>query len=75
MKELDQAATSIITPYGPFFFNTMLFGLKNIGATYQCMIQTCLEKQIGKTTEAYADDVVIKAKHVETLVDDLRLTF
>ena len=48
MKESDQAATAFITPYGPFWFNTMPFGLKNVGATYQRMIQTCLEKQIGK---------------------------
>ena len=53
----------------------MPFGLKNAGATYQRMIQTCLEKQIGKTVEAYVDDVVIKTKHVESLIDDLRLTF
>ena len=39
------------------------------------MIQTCLEKQIGKTVEAYVDDVVIKTKHIKTLVDNLRLTF
>ena len=31
--------------------------------------------QIGKTVEAYVDDVVVKTKHVETLVDDLRVTF
>ena len=53
----------------------MPFGLKNAGATYQRMIQTCLEKPIGKTVEAYVDDVVIKNKHAETLVEDLRLTF
>ena len=75
MKESDQAATAIITPYEPFCFNTMPFGLKNAGATYQRMIQTCLEKQIGKTVEAYMDDVVIKTRHVETLIDDLGLTF
>ena len=39
------------------------------------MIQTCLANQIGKTVEVYVDDVVIKTKHVESLVDDLRLTF
>ena len=39
------------------------------------MIQTCLEKQIGKTVEAYVDDVVIKTRHVESLIDDLRFTF
>ena len=53
----------------------MPFSLKNTDATYQRMIQTCLANQIGKTVEAYVDDVVIKTKHVETLVDDLRLTF
>ena len=75
MAESDQAATAFITPYGPFRFNTMPFGLKNAGATYQRMIQTCLEKQIGKTVEAYVDDVVIKTKIVESLIDDLSLTF
>ena len=75
MKESDQATTAFITPYGPFSFNTMPFRLKNTGATYQRMIQTCLEKQMGKTVEAYVDDVIIKTRHVETLIDDLRLTF
>ena len=53
----------------------MPFGLKNAGATYQRMIQTCLANQIGKTMEAYIDDVVVKTRHVESLVDDLRLAF
>ena len=75
MAESDQAATAFITPCGEFCFNTMPFGLKNAGATYQRMIQTCLANQIGKIVEAYVDDVVVKTKHVETLVDDLRLTF
>ena len=75
MKESDQAATAFITQYGPFCFNTMPFGLKNAGATYQRMIQTCLQKQINKTVEAYVDGIVIKTRHVETLIDDLHLTF
>ena len=53
----------------------MPFELKNDGATYQRMIQTCLEKQIGKTVEAYVDDIVIKTRRIETLIDDLCLTF
>ena len=68
MVESDQAATAFITPYGPFCFNIMPFGLKNAGATYQRMIQTCLANQIGKTVEAYIDDVVVKTKHVDSLV-------
>ena len=49
--------------------------LMSSSATYQRMIQTCLETQINKTVEAYIDDVVIKIRHVESLIDDLRLTF
>ena len=75
MAESDQAATAFITPYIPFYFNTMPFGLKNASATYQHMIQTCLETQIGKTVEAYVDDVVIKTRHIKSLIDDLGLTF
>ena len=75
MAESDQATTAFITPYDPFCFNIMPFRLKNAGATYQRMIQTCLETQIGKTVEAYVDEVVIKTRHVESLIDDLRLTF
>ena len=53
----------------------MAFGLKNAGATYQRMIQTCLQPQIGKTAEAYMDDVVVKTRQSHTLIDDLRETF
>ena len=75
MEESDQPTIAFITPYGPFCFNTMPFGLKNAGATYKRMIQTCLENQIGKTVKEYVDDVVIKTKKVDQLVDDLCLTF
>ena len=44
----------------------------NAGATYQRMIQTCLETQIGKIVEAYVDDVVIKTTHVESLINELK---
>ena len=75
MAESDQAATTFVTPYSPFYFNTMPFRLKNTAAIYQHMIQTRPETQIGKTVEAYVDDVVIKTRHVVSLIDDFRLTF
>jgi hypothetical protein len=53
----------------------MSFGLKNVGATYQRAIQTCLSEQIGDNAEAYVDDVVVKTKNPDMLVEDLRQTF
>ena len=42
LKESDQEKTSFITPFRAYCYNTMMFGLKNGGATYQKAIQRCL---------------------------------
>ena len=47
MKESDQLTTSFITPFGSFCYVTMLFGLKNIGATYQRCMLKCFRDLIG----------------------------
>ena len=49
---------SFITPFRAYCYNTMTFGLKNAGATYQKAIQSCLQGQIGRNAEAYVDDIV-----------------
>jgi hypothetical protein len=75
MKESDQFATSFITPFGMYCYVTMPFGLTNVGATYQrCMTQV-FGDHIGWTVEAYVDDIVVKTRKVEDLVDDLRIAF
>ena len=38
-------------------------------------MQTCLHDQIGQNVKVYVDDVVIKTKESETLLDDIRQTF
>jgi hypothetical protein len=50
----------------------MSFGLKNAGATYLRAIQTCLGEQIGENAEAYVDDVVVKKKNPDMLIEDLK---
>ena len=35
LKKSNQEKTSFITPFGAYCYNTMMFGLKNAGATYQ----------------------------------------
>ena len=49
----------------------MLFGLKNVGATYQRMMTRMFEPQLGKTIEIYIDDIVIKSKAESEHVSDL----
>ena len=38
----DEEKTAFITPFGAFYYTSMSFDLKNVGATYQRAIQTCL---------------------------------
>jgi hypothetical protein len=53
----------------------MSFGLKNASATYQRAIQTCLGEQISNNAEAYVNDVVVKTKNPDMLIEDLKQTF
>jgi hypothetical protein len=53
----------------------MAFELKNGGATYQKCIHIILERKIGRNAKAYIDDVVVKSKKHEDLLDELKDTF
>jgi hypothetical protein len=75
MKESDQLATSFITPFGMYCYVTMLFGLRNAGATYQRCMQHVFGDHIGRTVEAYVDNIVVKTRKADDLVDDLRVAF
>ena len=61
-------------PFGAYCYNTMTFGLKNAGATYQKAIQKCLQGQIGRNAEAYVDDVIIKIRSNDQFSADLQET-
>ena len=75
MKESDQLAMSFITPFGSFCYVTMPFGLKNAWATYQHCMLKCFRDLIGRTVEAYVDDIVVKSKWADHLLANLVQTF
>jgi hypothetical protein len=75
MKESDQLATSFITPFGMYCYTTMPFGLRNVGATYQRCMQHVFGDHIGRTVEAYVDDIVVKIRKADNLVGDLNIAF
>ena len=75
LKESDQLATSFITPFEAYCYVSMPFGLKNTGAIYQQAIQNTLDPQIGRNVEAYVDDVIVKTRLKDDLINDLEKTF
>src|SRR6185369_12879986 len=67
--------TSFITPFGMYCYVTMLFGLRNAGATYQrCMLHV-FEDHLGRSVEAYVDDIVVKSRKADDMVADLSIAF
>ena len=53
----------------------MPFILKNAGATYQRCMLKCFRELIGRTIEAYMDDIVVKSKQADQVIADLGQTF
>lgn len=63
MAPEDQEKTTFISERGLYCYTVMPFGLKNAGATYQRLINRMFKEQLGKTMEAYIDDMVVKSKY------------
>jgi hypothetical protein len=43
----------------------MSFGLKNVGATYQRMVNQIFKNQLGRIMEEYVDDMLVKSMTFE----------
>ena len=71
----DQEKTTFITSQGLYCYKVMPFGLKNVGATYQRLVNKMFSKQIGRNMEVYVDNMLIKSKEKSTHPDDLQETF
>ncbi|KAL0445525.1 UNVERIFIED_CONTAM: hypothetical protein Slati_1680400 [Sesamum latifolium] len=53
----DRKKVSFITSSGTFCYVAMPFGLKNVGATYQRLVDKIFPSQIGRNIEVYVDDM------------------
>ena len=60
--EHDEEHTSFITYHGLYYYKAMPFSLKNVGATYQRLVNMMSKDLIGKTMEVHVDDILVKSK-------------
>ncbi|GJT21472.1 reverse transcriptase domain-containing protein [Tanacetum coccineum] len=75
MAEEDEDKTTFFAGEGVYCYRKMPFGLKNAGATYQRLVDKVFNDQIGKTLEAYINDMVIKSTSEEVMLTDIKETF
>ncbi|GKD56637.1 reverse transcriptase domain-containing protein [Tanacetum coccineum] len=75
MAKEDEENTSFITSQGIFCYIKMSFGLKNVRATYQRLVDKAFQKQIGWNLEVYVYDLVIKSRTEQEVIRDIEETF
>ena len=75
MHEDDQEKISFVTSQGLFCYKAITFGLKNVGATYQRLMNRMFAPQIRRNVQVYVDDMLVKCRREEDHLEDLRETF
>ena len=71
----DQEKTSFVTGQGTYCYRVVPFGLKNVGATYQRLVNRMFQKQIGIPMEVYIDDMLVKSTTAELHITHLAEAF
>lgn len=75
MHSDDSEHTTFITDKGLYYYNVILFGLKNAGATYQKLVNRILAKHISRTMKVYVDDMLVKSQTADQHLHNLSLMF
>nr|GEW21915.1 reverse transcriptase domain-containing protein [Tanacetum cinerariifolium] len=75
MATKDEEKTAFITSQGILCYTKIPFGLRNAGATYQCLVDKAFHNQIGRNLEVYVDDLVIKSRTEDEIVRDVEERF
>ena len=75
MAEEDQEKIAFITSQGLYCYRVMPFGLKNVGAMYQRLVNQMFSKQIERNVEVYMDNMLVKREEEEDHLDDLKEMF
>ena len=68
MHPPDEDMTAFTTGWGIYCYKVMPFRLKNVGATFQQMVNAIFKDLIENTLEVYVDDILVKSvQHTDHL--------
>nr|GEW45203.1 reverse transcriptase domain-containing protein [Tanacetum cinerariifolium] len=75
MAKEDEKKTTFIISQGIFCYSKMLFEMKNVKVTYQCLVYKAFQKQFGRNLDVYVDNLVIKSRMEHEIIRDTKETF
>lgn len=61
----DREKTSFFMNKGLYYYNVLPFGLKNVRATYQRLVNKMFHCLVGRNIEVYIDNMLVKSKKNE----------
>ena len=68
----DQEKTTFTCPFGTFAYKKMPFGLINVGATFQKVMDISFKGLVNKSVVIYLDDVIVYSKKHGNHLRDLK---
>ena len=75
MHKPNMEATSFVIGRGTYCYKVMPFKLKNVGATYQQLVNRIFKENSGDMMEVYVDDMVVKSKEKRNHIRHLQESF
>jgi len=75
MASSDMHKTAFIMDDANYFYRVMPFSLKNVGATYQRLMDKVFSHLMGHCVEVYIDDMVVKSPSHRQHAEDLSAVF
>ena len=61
MEKTNKKYIAFMIELGNYYYNVMPFDLKNMGATYQRMMNKVFYNEIGDMLKVYMDDMIVKS--------------
>lgn len=75
MHKDDKEKTLFLTNQGLYYYKVMPFGMKNVGPTFQRLVNKVFKPLISKTMEVYVNDTITKSFRDEDHDQHLGETF
>ena len=71
----NEEMTSFITKKGTYCYSIMPLGLKNVGPTYQRMVNKVFKDLLSNTMKACIDDMIVKSSKLSPMLKNLLRVF
>jgi len=75
MHPWDKEEIVFVTDDANYYYEVMWFGVKNVGATYQRLMDKIFKGLISRCVKVYVEDIVVKSDSCDQHIKDLKEVF